>query len=341
MVGGRDYRASQFNRAVRSRRQPGSAFKPFVFAAALENGYTPVSVVSGLSTLNVGGPEEWAPQNAHAEMPDELTLREALIESNNRAAAALQQRIGSRPVLRLAGAVGLQGLPDVPSLALGTGLVTPLELTLAYAAFPNGGLALSPRAIVRVIDESGVTALENEPERTPVLSEQTAFQVVSMLQDVVDRGTGAPARALGVKFEAGGKTGTTDDFKDAWFVGFSSRVVAGVWVGFDQPAPIGPGAYGSRIALPIWSEFMRQSARLLPPQRFPRPAGLREEVLCQVSYLQPLDECPVYTEYFKEGDEVPGRHCPVHQGSLKQRAARAVEGFFSGIGKRFRGIFGR
>jgi len=339
MVGGRDFRQSQFNRASRSRRQPGSAFKPLLYAAALENGFSPVTVLEGLASIAPQGPEEWAPRNATGETPDRLTLRAALLESNNRAATALQQRIGSRPVLRLASHVGLRDLPDVPSLSLGTGLVTPLELTAAFAAFPNGGVAVRPRSIVRVIDADGGSALDHPIQMERVISPATAFQITSMLEDVMDRGTGASARGLGVRFPAGGKTGSTDDFKDAWFVGFSSSLVAGVWVGFDQPQTIGRDAYGSRYALPIWSDFMRQAARRRSPEPFEPPSGLRDEILCRVSYMRPVEGCPIYTEYFKEGDDVPGRLCPVHQGSVKQRVRRAIEGIFSGLGKKIKAVF--
>ncbi len=339
LVGGRDFRQSQFNRAVRSRRQPGSAFKPILYAAALEHGFSPVTVLDGLASIAPQGPEEWSPRNASGETPDRLTLRGALLESNNRAATALQQRIGSRPVLRLASAVGLHDLPDVPSLSLGTGLVTPLELTAAFAAFPNGGVAVRPRGIVRVVDADGGVAHDTPIQIERVISPATAFQMVSMLEDVMDRGTGASARSLGVRFAVGGKTGTTDDFRDAWFVGFSSSLVAGVWVGFDQPATIAREAYGSRYALPIWSDFMRQAARLRRPEPFEAPSGLHDEVLCRVSYVRPVEGCPVYTEYFKEGDVIPGRLCPIHEGTVKQRVRRALEGVFSGIGKKIRGIF--
>ncbi len=340
LVGGRGFHDSPFDRAVRARRQPGSAFKPFVFAAALDRGYSPVSVVSGLAAFSVTGPQEWSPQNAHGETADEMTLREALLESNNRASAALAQRISTQSVLRVASDAGLRGLPDVPSLALGTGEVTPLDLTLAYAVFANGGFVLRPRSITRVIDADGEAALENEVRRDRVLREEVAFQMVSMLGDVVDRGTAVGARSLGVTFPAAGKTGTTDQFRDAWFVGFSTSLVAGVWVGYDQPAPIGTNAYGARIALPIWADFMTHAARLHPPGRFVAPANLRAEPLCRVSYLKPMQDCPLYTEYFKEGDSVPSRLCPIHAGPLKQRAARAVEGFFAGIGRKLKGLFG-
>ncbi len=338
LVGGRDFRQSQFNRAVRSRRQPGSAFKPFLYAAALEHGFSPVTVLEGLASIAPQGPEEWSPRNASGETPDKLTLRAALLESNNRAATALQQRIGSKPVLRLASNVGLRDLPDVPSLSLGTGLVTPLELTAAFAVFPNGGVAVRPRGIVRVIDADGGTAFDNPIQMERVISPATAFQMVAMLEDVMDRGTGSSARGLGVRFAVGGKTGTTDDFKDAWFVGFSSSVVAGVWVGFDQPHTIGRDAYGSRYALPIWSDFMRQASRRRRPDAFEAPSGLREEILCRVSYMRPVEGCPVYNEYFKEGDTIPGRLCSVHEGSVKQRVRRAIEGLFSGLGRKIKEI---
>lgn len=339
LVGGRDFRQTQFNRATRSRRQPGSAFKPLLYAAALEHGYSPVSVLDGLATIAPQGPEEWAPRNAGGDTPDALTLRAALLESNNRAATALQQRLGSRPVLSLASHAGLQNLPDVPSLSLGTGLVTPLDLTAAFAMFPNGGMAVRPRAIVAVTDEDGAPVLRHDVSREQVISPETAFQMVSMLADVMDRGTGTGARASGLRAPVGGKTGTTNDFKDAWFVGFSSSIVAGVWVGFDQPRTIAPDAYGSRYALPIWTAFMRQALRSRPAAEFKPPPTLRDEPLCRISYLRPVDGCPTYIEYFKEEDQVPGRLCPVHTGSMKQRVRRAVEGFFSGLGRRIGEIF--
>jgi len=339
LVGGRDFTQSQFNRASRSRRQPGSAFKPLLFATALEHGYSPVSTIEGLMTIEPQGPDEWSPRNADGETPDVLTLRAALLESNNRAATVLQQRVGSRPVLRLASHVGLHDMPDVPSLSLGTGLVTPIELTAAYATFPNGGVAVTPRAILRVTDADGDVALDNPITSERVISVQTAFQMVSMLADVVDRGTGAVVRRQGVTFPVGGKTGTTNDFKDAWFVGFSSNLVVGVWVGFDQPKPIGRDAYGSRYAAPLWSEFMKRAARVRAPEAFDAPAGLKETTLCRISYLRPVDGCPTYTEYLKPDDKAPSGLCPIHKGSFKQQVRRAFDGLLSGLGKRIRGIF--
>jgi penicillin-binding protein 1A len=339
LVGGRDYQRSAFNRASRSRRQPGSAFKPFVFAAALERGMSPVSILTGLNHIAPQGPDEWTPRNVNDDAPDELTLRAALLESDNRAATLLQQQVGTGRVVRVASRAGLDNLPEVPSLALGSGLVTPLAITAAFAVFPNGGLAVRPRDISRVGDANGGTAFEQKVETERVIAPEVAFQMVSMLRDAIDRGTGAPARQLGIRFPVGGKTGTTNEFKDAWFVGFSSAIVVGVWVGYDQPQPIGAGAYGARYALPIWADFMQRAARTRPAAEFERPAGLEEETLCSLSYRKPVDGCPIYTEFFKEGDDVPDRLCTVHRGSIRQRLTRTMQGWVSEAGRRIRGIF--
>ena len=341
LVGGRDFTKSQFNRAIRSKRQPGSAFKPFLYAAALERGFTPVSVLQGLTTIAPQGPDEWAPRNANGATSDALTLRAALLESDNRAATLLQQRIGSGPVLRLASTAGMHDLPDVPSLSLGTGVVTPLALTTAFAMFPNGGYSVRPRGLVRVVDADGDVVLDNPVESEQVISPQVAYQMVSLLSDVVDRGTAAAARQWGVTFPAGGKTGTTNEYKDAWFVGFTSSLVAGVWVGFDQPQTIGKDAFAARYALPIWADFVRRAAAHRPPGAFEVPAGLRRVELCSISYLQPTEGCPTYNEYFKEDDSIPNRLCPIHRATLKQQVRRTFEGLFSRVGEGLKRIFRR
>jgi membrane carboxypeptidase/penicillin-binding protein len=341
MVGGADYGRSTFNRATRSRRQPGSAFKPFVYAAALAHGYSPASTLSDLRNVSAPQNPEWSPRNAHGEQPEQMTLRAALLESNNAAAASLQQRVGARTVLHVAGDAGLGGLPDVPSLALGTGLVSPIDLTAAYTMFPGGGQVARPRGIISVFDASGTQVLDRPVARAQVVSEAVAFQMVSMLRDVVDRGTGRGARDLGVRGPIAGKTGTTDDYRDAWFVGFSTSVVAGVWVGFDQPSSIGHDAYGARIALPIWADFMKRSARQLRAEEFPVPDSVHSVALCSVSYLRPVEGCPVYDEYFKDGDAEPTGLCPIHRGSFRQQAERAVQGIFRALGGKIAGLFRR
>lgn len=340
IVGGADFTKSSFNRAVRSRRQPGSAFKPFVYAAALSQGMSPVSVLHDLRGVSVmANEEEWAPRNAgDDEAPDEQTLREALFTSNNQAAVALQQRVGSGAVLRVARGLGLRELPDVPSLALGTGLATPLELTAAFAAFPNGGYAVEPRAIRDAVDADGDVAFRIPTITRRVLTDAVAFQTLSMLRDVIDRGTGSSARSLGLRVPAAGKTGTTDDFKDAWFVGFTSTVVVGVWVGLDQPATIDENGYGARLALPIWADFVRRTERLLPAQDFEPPFDLDEAPLCRMTFQRPVADCPTYTEYFKRGDELPRGRCELHSGAFEDRAGRALDRLLGRIGRRLRRI---
>jgi 1A family penicillin-binding protein len=340
LVGGSDFSTTPFNRAIRSKRQPGSAFKPFVYAAALESGLSPVSTLSGLRQVAVQAPEGvWIPRDERATGQDTMTLREALLESNNAAAVLLQQRLGTRPVLRLANDLGVTQQPDVPSLALGSGLVSPLDLTAAYAVFPNRGYRVRPRGLVSVVNANGSTVHRVHVEREQILSEQVAFQMVTMLQDVVQRGTGAGVRSQGVRGAVGGKTGTTSENRDAWFVGFNSSVVVGVWVGFDQPQKIFEGASGSRVALPIWADFVKRTARRLPAADFEAPDDLRGEQICLISYHRALDGCPGYTEYFKEGDEVPMQLCRIHSGTLQERAERALQGLMGMIGKSIRGIF--
>jgi 1A family penicillin-binding protein len=340
MVGGSDFAVTPFNRAVKSRRQPGSAFKPFVYAAALERGLSPVTRLQGLQQVAVEASSGvWIPRDERADGRDEMTLREALLESSNAAAVLLQQQVGTRPVLQLVRNLGVTDQPDVPSLALGSGLVTPLELTNAYAVFANGGLHVRPRGIESVENARGDTVESIPVVRERVLPEDVAFQMVSMLQDVVARGTGASARSYGVTGPFAGKTGSTNDYHDAWFVGFNSSVVVGVWTGFDKPQTIRDGGTGARIALPIWADFMRRVRRQAPARAFAPPAGLEPHELCLLSYQRPVSGCPTYVEYFKEDDTVPSQLCPLHEGTFKEEAARAVDGLMRAIGKGIRGIF--
>jgi penicillin-binding protein 1A len=299
---------------------------------------SPVSLLRDLHEIAAPGWEDWAPRNAGGKGPQEQTLREALSESNNQAAVALQRRVGTGAVLEVASKSGLEGLPDVPSLALGTGLVTPLDLTAAFSVFANGGLSVRPRAISVALDGQGDVAFKNPVQRRRVLSEEAAFQMLSMLRDVVDRGTASSSRSMGLTEPAAGKTGTTNEFKDAWFVGFTSSLVAGVWVGFDQPESIGRSAYGARVALPMWVAFMRAASRIRPAGEFAVPPGLDEVELCNMSYARPVEDCPRYVEYFKEGDDVPTRLCPIHRGSPWQRVERAVDAVMDRIGRRLRRI---
>jgi 1A family penicillin-binding protein len=339
VVGGADFATTPFNRATRSRRQPGSAFKPLVYAVALERGMSPVSTIGGLRQVAVQAPEGvWIPADERAAA-DALTIREALLESNNAAAVRIQQDLGTWRVVRFARDVGVRDQPEVPSLALGSGLVTPLELASAYTTFPGLGYRAHPRSIVSVENARGDTVQRVDIRRDRVLSPETAFQMFSMLQDVVNRGTAARARRLGVAGPVGGKTGTTNEYRDAWFVGVSSSVVVAVWVGYDEPRRIREGGTGARVALPIWADFMRRTARILPSQRVAAPSGMQPRELCAISYQRPVDTCPTYIEHFKHGDAEPRTLCRIHQGSLKQQAQRAVEGALSAIGRRILDVF--
>ncbi|MHB8836539.1 MAG: transglycosylase domain-containing protein [Candidatus Methylomirabilia bacterium] len=335
LVGGSDFRAFPFNRANLARRQTGSAFKPFVYAAGLARGGSPVTRVPGIASPGFAEALSGSGSRAAPDDPAAfLTWREALSVSDNEAAVAVLRSVGNPAVLDLALRVGLPAQPDVPSLALGTGQATPLELTVAYTPFANGGWAVDTRAIRAIEDQRGATVYEDAGARRRVLAPTVAFQALSMLRDVVTRGTGGAAQSLG--FPVAGKTGTTDDYRDAWFVGFSSRLVAGVWVGFDQPKPIGEGAFAAKVALPIWTAFMRRAAATLPPEDFAAPRELQAVELCSVSFETPLERCPTYTEYFKAGDVVPQRPCPIHGGSLRQLVGRAVVGFFERVRSLFR-----
>jgi membrane carboxypeptidase/penicillin-binding protein len=336
MVGGRDFVDSPFNRAVRARRQPGSTFKPFVFAAALAGGWSPVAHLSGLDSVSIpdDAGQEWSPRNVSTREASDLTLREALLESNNRAAAALQQQVGTRRVLRLASDAGLGDQPDVPSLALGAGLVSPLDLARGYGVFANGGWRVEARGILQVVDGDGDMVLDQRIQRVRAVSPAVAFQITSMLEDVVNRGTGNVVRSHGVTFPVAGKTGTTNEFKDAWFAGYSSSLVAVVWVGYDQPATMGRDAFGAKIAGPIWSDFMRRAARAYPPKPFLAPGDVRAVTLCRVSYTKPVSGCPTYAEYLKLGDAAPEKLCPVHHGTFKQEARKVVEGAFGWLLRR-------
>ncbi|RPI56857.1 MAG: PBP1A family penicillin-binding protein, partial [Lysobacterales bacterium] len=255
LIGGRDFKDSNYNRALQAKRQPGSAFKPFVYAAALEAGYTPASVIDRLWEPVDTVQGAWVPEDDHSTA-DAMTMRTALKTSSNRAAVRMLQNVGIRKAVDYAKRVGVGTMPSVPSLALGAGEVTLESLTTAYSVFAAGGLRRQPVYIKRVEDQSGQTLFEAPYLSDQVISPQAAYLMTNMLADVVNHGTAYGARQQGFKLPAAGKTGTTNEYRDAWFVGYTPRLVSGVWVGFDQPQTIMGGGYAAQVAVPLWAGFM-------------------------------------------------------------------------------------
>jgi len=269
IVGGPDFQKNEFNHAILAKRQPGSAFKPLVYAAAMEAGFTPASVISD-EEHSYG---RWKPENYDRAYTGPMRLRDALTYSKNVIAVELLQQVGLENVLGLAKKLGLSGpFANDLTLALGSCSVTPVELTAAYCAFANGGYSVKPRTVVSISDSRGRVLERNYNEMDMALSAESAYQVTSMLEDVVRRGTARRAASLGVP--VAGKTGTTNNYIDAWFVGFTPSIVAGVWVGYDDQKTIGRGEAGARAALPIWTEFMRTAASVYPSGDFPVPDGI-------------------------------------------------------------------
>jgi 1A family penicillin-binding protein len=313
LVGGRDFHETRFNRATQARRQPGSAFKPLLFAAAIEQGYSPGTVIDGLTNplAAVGGP--WLPKDGHGDA-ETYTLRRALTVSSNRAAAQLMRTVGVASTIDYARRFGItSSLAPVPSLAIGTGEVTLLELTSAYSAFANYGVAAEPVLLRRVEDRTGKLLWQTRVSTHRAVSNETAFLISSMLGDVVQRGTASVARTLGFKLPAAGKTGTTDDFRDVWFVGYTPHLVAGVWFGFDVPTKIMNEGFAATVAVPAWATFMKRATADSKPDWFKAPAGVRRVTLCRLSGQLATDECrlqgEVYDEYVVTGTVKP---CTAH-----------------------------
>ena len=308
LVGGRDYEASPFDRAVNGTRQPGSSFKPFVYAKALEDGITANTIVpdTALSIVLPNG-DLYQPRDDDGRFLGPMTIREGLIHSRNAVAIQLGQMVGMDSVAALAQRMGIETPIDpVPSSAIGASVVKPLDFVTAYAAFANNGLAVSPRLITRIDDRYGRTVY-TAPDSTPrrVLDPAVAYIVRDMMKDAADRGTGRVARAMVPDdIPIAGKTGTTNDNVDVWFVGMTPHLVAGVWLGFDRPEPIALGVAGGSLAAPVWGEMVSayysgRSAGSFPPAsdlvfgEYDRASGQ------PATMLTPLDS--VYTEYFLPG----------------------------------------
>jgi len=291
LVGGRDFAASSYNRAMLARRQPGSAFKPFIYAAAVEAGYGPDDWLDNLGEPVRVSNVAWDPADEHST-EDSVTLRDGLRLSSNRAAVRLLGEVGLSRTLKSARGFGFADLPNVPSVALGAGEVTLAAITSAYGAFANGGQMTAPSLIRKVIDADGVVLFESAETPRQVIKPITAYLMADMLRGVIDAGTGSGARRYGFALPAGGKTGTTNDYKDAWFVGFTPSIVTGVWVGFDQPRAIRRDGYASELAVPVWARFMKSATQGHKATWVKRPAGAdRDARLARAE--RPLDAVPL------------------------------------------------
>jgi penicillin-binding protein 1B len=314
LVGGRDYATSQFDRCSQAHRQVGSVFKPIVYAAALEpRGSGPIITLASLlqdEPFELETPTgTWSPANFDHEYRGLVTARDALEHSLNVPAARLGQRVGIDRVIEMARRLGIESpLPNVPSLALGTAEVSPLEIARAYATFANGGVRPTPHTFEDVVDEEGRALERRTLHFERVLDPGTAYLVTSLLEGVVDRGTAVRVRALGVHGPVAGKTGTTDEENDLWFVGFTPELVAVVWVGYDEPRSVGVAS--SAAALPIWVRFLKLGLGDELRGAFLPPAGVHRVDIEPETGALALAGCPERRSEFFLKDTEPTEVCP-------------------------------
>lgn len=338
LVGGLSFEQSHYNRAIQAKRQPGSSFKPFIYSAALDAGYTAASIVndSPLEIFEPGMKKVWRPKNSNNTFLGPLRVREGLYRSRNLVSIRILQAIGMEYARDYISQFGFtkSDLPNNLSLALGTATLTPLEVTVGWTAFANGGYKIEPHLIERINDREGKTIFRANPALTPIgqaalsntqdaeestmlaesteliaaeriIDERTAYIMTSMLKDVITRGTGR--RALSLKRnDLAGKTGTTNESKDSWFVGYNNDFVTSVWAGFDQPASLGRREYGSTLALPIWIDYMDYALQDKPQRSLKEPAGIMSlRIDPKTGYIARPGTPNAYFEIFKSEDDLP------------------------------------
>ena len=309
MVGGRDFSKSQFNRATQALRQPGSAFKPVIYAAALEQGFGATDILDDSPlTIKVDRKKNWTPENFTHSYQGPVTLRNALAESLNVPTVKLLEKIGVNETIQYARKFGIRSpLTPYLSLALGSSDVTLFELTSAYTVFANHGTKLGPVSIRMITDSSGRVLYTNDALPVQVMKPETSYLITNLLRGVIERGTGWKARELGRP--AAGKTGTTNDYRDAWFIGYTPTIVAGVWVGYDDHRRIGPKETGARAALPIWLAFMKKAHAERDAEDFTVPEGIIFKQVDPKTGLLSTDSCSSsIREAFLPGTE-PRRYC--------------------------------
>lgn len=322
MVGGRDFEDSKFNRATQALRQAGSTFKPFVYSAAVRAG-VPISTIVDDVPLSVPVQDQpnWEPQNYDNQFRGEMSLRAALFDSRNVPAVRVGMQVGEDAVVGEAAAYGITTrIPRVPSIHIGAADVYLLEMVAAYSTFANMGVRAVPQAILRVEDRQGTILWQPRPNLVEVIDPQRAWIILDVLRDVVRRGTAAGAVAgQGFHLPAGGKTGTTNDYKDVWYMGFTPDLVTGIWMGLDNPARIMGNAQGGRLVAPAWTALMKEVyERRAAPGGWSQPEGLLLEQIDRRTGFRATPFCPLtdlVIEYFVPGTEPPG-YCPLHGGIM-------------------------
>jgi penicillin-binding protein 1A len=321
MVGGRDFMESKFNRAMQAVRQPGSAFKPFVYTAAIDHGMTPATMLLDQPITLMTPQGEWHPENFDKTFRGPVTLRFALNHSLNMVAIQTLMQVGGDTVVSYARRMGLrQHLEPVPSLAIGSCEVIPFELLTAYAIFPNKGAKTTPYFVRRIVDRDGKILEEHEPSpQVQVLTPQTAYMMCDLLQGVVRNGTAAAIPGLGFPRPSAGKTGTSNDYSDAWFVGFTPQVVCCVWIGIDERHSLGWGLTGSLAAVPIYTKAMIALHKKIPVADFEKPDGVVSMKVCLASHKLACNACPqTYSEVFI-ADKLP-EPCDLHGAGRAKKA---------------------
>ncbi len=328
MVGGRDYLESNFNRATQAHRQVGSAFKPMVYAAAIDNGFTAADVMVDAPIEQVWGDKEWKPTNYDDAWHGAITLRYALKKSINVVTVKLLGELGrslstneteymmqgAQRVIEYSRRMGITSpLEPYPALALGSASIPLIEITSAYSVFANSGVRAEPMYITKITDRDGHVIERGVIQRRDVLNPQSAFIMVSMLQSVINEGTGRGVRDRGFDRPCAGKTGTTNDYSDAWFIGFTPQLIAGVWVGFDEVKTMGKGMVGGVLAQPIWTAFMKSATENLPVEDFPAPPeGINTKLICEKTGFLAGPFCDdTRNEFFINGTE-PMQNCDLH-----------------------------
>ncbi len=317
MVGGRDFYDSKFNRATQALRQPGSSFKPIVYASAVQNGRSPSYILQDTAiALEQGTGRPWTPKNYDGRFEGPMPMRRGLYQSRNMVAIQAGMELGVNTIINEARNFGITTpIPPYPSVYIGSADVYPLEMVAAYAPFANQGIRATPNAILRVENARQEVLWQQTPSRTTVLSPEEAWIMVDMMKDVIRRGTATGVWSAGFHHPAGGKTGTTNDGTNVWFIGYTADLVAGVWMGFDRPKKIMPDAQGGRLAAPAWTAFMTEVYRRRPaPPDWPRPSSIITREIDFTTGLLQTPYCPrdvVGSEVYIPGTE-PTRECDKH-----------------------------